>query len=37
MVQLPAALAFGENPALGSMGQAVGPERAMTRDGLRDL
>lgn len=37
MVQLPAALAISENTALGSMGQAVGPKRAMTRDGLRDV
>lgn len=37
LVQLPSALPLAENPALGTIGQAAGPRRAMTRDGMRDL
>ncbi len=37
MVQLPSALAVLENPALGILGQTVGPKRQMTRDALEDV
>ena len=37
VVQLPAALAVPENPALGTIGQAEGPRRSMTRDSLEDV
>jgi phage gp36-like protein len=37
VVQLPSAQAMAVNTALGTVGQAAGPERAMTRDGLQDL
>lgn len=36
-VQLPTALAAAENPALGTIGQAVGLKRSMTRDSLEDI
>ncbi len=37
VVQLPSAETLRENPALGTIGQTVGPLRTMTRDGLDDL
>ncbi len=37
IVQLPAAETLNENPALGTLGLAIGPRRTMTREGLDDL
>ena len=37
VVQMPAAKVLAENPALGKLGQAKGPERTMTREGMEDL
>lgn len=37
IVQLPAALAPPENPALGEIASAVGPTRTMTRESLEDV
>lgn len=37
IVQLPSALAVIENPALGLLGRATGPDRQMTRESLEDL
>jgi phage gp36-like protein len=37
LVQLPSLMPPTQNPSLGTIGQAVGPERAMTREGLSDL
>ena len=36
VVQMPAAKVLAENPALGKLGEADGPERTMTREGLED-
>ncbi len=37
VVQMPAETALRENPALGAIGGATGPERVMTREELEDL
>lgn len=37
LVQLPSVLPLAINAALGTIGQAAGPDRVMTRDVLRDL
>jgi len=37
VVQMPAAVTPRENPALGSLGQAEGPLRVMTRESMEDL
>jgi len=37
IVQLPSAAAVTESSALGTLGEAVGPQRTMTRETLDDL
>jgi phage gp36-like protein len=37
VVQLPASVALKESTVLGTLGEAAGPERAMTREGMRDF
>jgi len=37
IVQLPAAVALASTGAIGSLAEAAGPQRAMTRDSLEDI
>ncbi|MFH1419456.1 MAG: DUF1320 domain-containing protein [Planctomycetota bacterium] len=37
VVQLPSATPLSQSVSMGTLGEAAGPEREMTRDGMRDL